>query len=59
MASGQTTARTATAQAMPRWKRSASDAGHGSTLRPICRPCCEVVQVDFTGQALHTVGEAR
>ena len=44
---------------MPRWKRSASEAGQGSTLRLICRPCAEEVQVDFTGHALHTVGEAR
>ena len=49
----------ATAQAIPRWNRPASECGHESTSRVTSRPWSDVVQVDLTGQLLHTVGDAR
>lgn len=59
MASGHTRPRTETEQAIPRWNRSASELGHGSTLRVISRPLSADVHVSLTGQLLHTAGLAR
>ena len=57
--SGSSTPITATTQAIPRWKRPASECGHGSISRVTSRPCGEVVQLCLTGQALQTTGLAR
>ena len=59
MPSGRNTAISATQQAIPRWKRPASECGQGSISRVSSRPCGEVVQVCLTGQALQTEGLAR
>ena len=58
-ATGQTRLITTTPQAMPRWNRAASDAGHESTARWTSRPEDDVVQVCLTGHALQTVGVPR
>ena len=55
---GITTPKKATQQAMPRWKRPASEWGQGSISRLISRPWSEVVQSDLTGQLVHTLGFA-
>src|SRR5699024_22191 len=57
--SGNSTARTVTAHAIPRWKRADSEEGQASTARLISRPSSEAVQVSFTGQLLHTCGRPR
>ena len=44
---------------MPRWKRPASECGHGSRGLTTSRPSFESVQRCFTGQALHTCARAR
>ena len=59
IAAGRKTARTATAQAMPRWNRPASECGQGSISRLTSRPWLDVVQVSLTGQELQTEGLAR
>ena len=59
MASGQMTAMTLTAHAIPRWKRAASEAGQLSIARLTSRPSFEVVQVCLTGQALQIDGLPR
>jgi hypothetical protein len=52
-------ARQSMATEMPRWKRPASECGHGSSAATISRPSSESVQARFAGQALQTVARAR
>src|SRR5215212_4846338 len=59
IASGQTTAMTLTAHAIPRWNRAASDAGQLSIALLTSRPSLDVVHVCLTGQALQIDGLPR